>query len=134
MKPLILSGPTGESRGRRSFVARWMLVAGLAAAAPVAPFASDYPSKPVRMVVPFPPGGAGDFQARVLGPKLGEQLRQQVVIDNRSGANGTIAFELVAKGPADGYTLLLGFMSALAISPALYPKLPYDPAKDFAPI
>jgi tripartite-type tricarboxylate transporter receptor subunit TctC len=96
--------------------------------------AAEYPNRPVRLVVPFPPGGVGDFQARALGPKLGEQLRQQIVFDNRPGANGVVALELVAKASADGYTLLLGYMSALTINPTLYSKLPYDPVKGFTAI
>jgi tripartite-type tricarboxylate transporter receptor subunit TctC len=101
---------------------------------PAAPLAAEYPARPVRLLVPFPPGGAGDFQARAFGPQLAEQLRQQLVIDNRGGANGAVAHEIVAKAAPDGYTLLLGFMSALTINPALYAKLSYDPVKDFAPI
>ena len=101
---------------------------------PGAPLAAEYPTRPVRLLVPFPPGGAGDYQARAFGPQLAEQLRQQLVIDNRGGANGAVAHEIVAKAAPDGYTLLLGFMSALTINPALYPKLSYDPVKDFAPI
>lgn len=122
----------GKEKG--SFITAWLL-------SPLAVFAwsasipaAEYPSRPVRLVVSFPPGGSADFQARILGPKLGEQLRQQIVIDNRSGGGGVIALELVAKSHADGHTLLLGPMSSLAINPALYSKLPYDSMKDFAPI
>src|SRR5262245_58595780 len=96
--------------------------------------AAEYPARPLRLVVTFPPGGSADFQARILSTKLGEQLRQQIVVDNRSGASGIVAMELVAKSQADGYTLLLGPMSALTINPALFAKLPYDSVKDFAPI
>jgi len=93
-----------------------------------------YPDRPLRLVVSFPPGGSADFQARIVGPKLTEQLRQQVVIDNRSGGSGVVALEIVAKAAPDGYTLLLGPMSGLAMNPALFSKLPYDSARDFAPI
>jgi tripartite-type tricarboxylate transporter receptor subunit TctC len=122
-----------EKRERRDMAA-WLLSA-LAALAWCGPtLAAEYPSRPLRLVVSFPPGGSADFQARILGPKLTEQLRQQIVIDNRSGGSGIVALELVAKSAANGYTLLLGPMSALAINPAVYSKLPYDSVKDFAPI
>ena len=114
---------------------RRVFLAALAAIASTGPaLAAEYPSRPVRLIVPFPPGGSGDFQGRVLGPQLSEQLKQQVVVDNRGGANGAVAHELVAKGSADGHTLLLGFMSALTINPALYKKLTYDTLKDFTPV
>jgi len=97
-------------------------------------FAADFPSKPPRLVVPFPPGGVVDILARGLAPKLGEQLGRQIIVDNRPGANGVIAFEFVAKSPADGYTLLFAHTSGLTINPVLVSKLPYDPVKDFAPV
>jgi len=93
-----------------------------------------YPDKPIRLLVPFPPGGAADLMARSLGQKLGQQLGQAVVLDNRGGAGGTIAAEAVAKAAPDGYTLLFGTMGTQAINPNLYPKLRYDPVKDFAPV
>jgi tripartite-type tricarboxylate transporter receptor subunit TctC len=96
--------------------------------------ASDYPNRPMRLVVSFPPGGSADFQARILQAKLGEQLRQQIVVDNRSGGSGIVALEVAAKAPPDGYTLLLGPVSALCMNPSLFSKLPYDSVKDFAPI
>ena len=108
-------------------------VLALAAAAPLAAWAA-FPERPLRMVVPFPAGGAADLMARGLAQHLGERLRQQVVIDNRGGAGGTLAAELVARAPADGYTLLFATMGTQAINPALYAKLRYDPLKDFAPI
>ena len=95
--------------------------------------AQTYPSKPVRMVVPFPAGGGIDTVARILAPKLSEGLGQPVVIDNRVGASGTVGTELVAKSPADGHTLLATFASH-AQNASLYPKLGYDTVKDFAPI
>jgi tripartite-type tricarboxylate transporter receptor subunit TctC len=120
-------------RGRQFLVSGW-LVPLVAAAGCGSALAADYPSRPLRLVVSFPPGGSADFQARILGPKLTEQLRQQIVVDNRSGGGGVIALELVAKSTADGYTLLLGPSSALAVNPNVFAKLPYDPVKDFSPI
>ena len=94
----------------------------------------SYPAKPIRLVVPFPPGGPADSVARPLAQKLTEALGQPVVIDNRAGATGTIGAALVAKSPPDGYTLLLGTSNELSMSPGLYDKLPYNPAEDFAPL
>src|ERR1700704_5380208 len=91
-----------------------------------------YPSKPIRLVVPFPPGGGADAVARPLTPLLTETLGQSIVIDNRGGANGNIGAEIVAKAPADGYTLLLA-NSSLTISGGLYAKLPFNPLADFSP-
>jgi tripartite-type tricarboxylate transporter receptor subunit TctC len=93
-----------------------------------------YPRQPVTLVVPFPAGGPTDAMARVLALKLGERLGQQVIIDNRGGAGGGIAAELVARAPGDGYTLFFGTTGTMAINPSLYAKLRYDPVKDFAPI
>lgn len=95
--------------------------------------AQSYPVKPIRFIVPFPPGGPTDVLGRVIGQKLSEQVGQPVVIDNRAGAGGNVGFELAAKSPPDGYTIVLG-APPLAISPHLYAKLNYDPIKDFAPI
>lgn len=111
------------------------LVAGLALLAFAAgASAQAYPAKPIRIVVPFPPGGAVDFYARVVQPPLSEILGQQVVIENKSGASGMVGAEAVAKSPPDGYTLLLGNIASLAINVGIYPKMPYDPLKDFTPI
>ncbi|MDB5905773.1 MAG: protein bugT-like protein [Betaproteobacteria bacterium] len=96
--------------------------------------AQTYPTKPLRMVVPFPPGGTSDFLGRVAAQKLGEALGQQVIVDNRPGAGGNIGTELVAKSPPDGYTLLTDPGSTLTINPSLFAKLPFDPLKDFAPV
>jgi tripartite-type tricarboxylate transporter receptor subunit TctC len=93
-----------------------------------------YPARPLRLVVPYPPGGASDVTARLIGQKVAESWGQQVVIDNRPGANGIVALEHVAKQPPDGYTLLLANLGPNAINPAIYAKLPYDPVKDFSPI
>jgi len=105
----------------------WAATAGLAGAA-------GYPDKPLRLVVPFPAGGAADMMARGMAQRLGTELGQQVVIENRGGAGGTTAAELVARAPADGYTLFFATMGTHAINPSLYAKLRYDPVKDFAPV
>ncbi|HTO50459.1 MAG TPA: tripartite tricarboxylate transporter substrate binding protein [Burkholderiales bacterium] len=96
--------------------------------------AADYPVKPVRLVVPFPPGGTLDILARGLAPDLAGRLGQQIVVENRPGANGVIGYELVARAPADGYTMLIGGGSGIAVHPALLSKLSYDPVKAFAPV
>ena len=97
--------------------------------------APAYPDKPIRMLVGFAPGGGTDTTARAISAKLGERMGQQVIIDNRAGAAGNIATEMVAKAVPDGYTLLLGTIAALAINPSLYrTKLPFDSVRDFAPI
>jgi tripartite-type tricarboxylate transporter receptor subunit TctC len=99
-----------------------------------APAAQTYPAKPVRLVIPYPPGGGSDTIGRPLAQKLAEGLGQQVVVDNRGGANGNIGMEAVARSAPDGYTLVFALSAQLAINPGLYQKLPYDPLKDFAPI
>ncbi len=96
--------------------------------------AQTYPSRPVRLIVPFAPGGGSDIIARVLAPHLSELLAQQVLIDNRPGAGTIIGAELAAKSPPDGYTLFLGITGTMAINPSMYRKLPYDPVRDFAAI
>jgi tripartite-type tricarboxylate transporter receptor subunit TctC len=109
-------------------------IAAAAMFAACAVHAQNYPTKPIRMVVPFAPGGGADTVARTVGQKLTEALGQPVIIDNRPGAAGSIGADIVAKSPPDGYALLLGSSGPLAINPSLYPKLPYDAARDFAPI
>ena len=96
--------------------------------------AQDYPNKPVRMVVGFPPGGGTDVVARILQPRLSELLGQPIVIDNRPGATGTVAAGQVAKSVPDGYTIMMGHVSVNAIAPSLFANLPYDVNRDFAPI
>ena len=96
--------------------------------------AQQYPAKPVRIVVPFPPGGPVDVVTRIVAPKLGEVLGQQMVLDNRAGASGTIATGIVARADADGYVLLIGTTTTITVSPNLYRSLNYDPAKDLQPI
>ena len=96
--------------------------------------AQSYPSRSIRLIAPYPPGGGVDATARIIAHALSEQLGQQVVVENRSGATGRIGTEIVAKAPADGYTLLLGSGAPNAVVPSVTPNLPYDPIKDFAPI
>src|SRR5438128_11899748 len=97
-------------------------------------WAQDYPGKPVRMVVGFPPGGGTDVVARILAPKLSELLGQPLVIENRPGATGTAAAAMVAKSPPDGYTIMMGHVSVNAIAPSLFANLQYDAIRDFAPV
>ncbi|HVF64786.1 MAG TPA: tripartite tricarboxylate transporter substrate binding protein [Casimicrobiaceae bacterium] len=109
-----------------------LLTAAFALAGPA--IAQDWPGKPVRLVVNFPPGGAADVLARALGAQLSESLKQQFVIDNRPGANGNIGADAVAKAPADGYTLLMSSGGPVSINQHLYAKMPFDPEKDLAPV
>ena len=95
---------------------------------------ATYPSKPIRMIVPFPPGGLTDFLARLTAQKLSEALGQQVLVENRTGASGMIGADAVAKAPADGYTLLVASPAEIAVNHYLYAKVPYNPERDFAPI
>lgn len=106
----------------------------LLAVAATASNAADYPNHPVRLVVPFAPGGGADTLARIVGQSLSERLSQPVVIDNRGGAGGVVGTELVARASPDGYTLLLGTQSTHGTNPSLYKKLPYDPVGGFAPV
>lgn len=96
--------------------------------------AQQYPARPIRMIVGFPPGGGTDIVGRIVAQKLSEVLRQQIAVDNRGGASGQLAAELTAKAPPDGYTVMMAHIAAVSILPSLFPKLPYDPQKDFAPI
>jgi tripartite-type tricarboxylate transporter receptor subunit TctC len=102
--------------------------------APAAAQAQAYPTKSIRLIVPFPAGGATDLFARTVSQKLGERLGQTVVVDNKPGAGGTLGADLAAKAPADGYTLLLSTTSTHSIGPNLNPKIPYDAVRDFTPI
>jgi len=118
-------------------LSRTLLAGALLAALPVAAFAqakTTYPTKPIRLIVAFPPGGSTDIIARLVGQKLSERLGQQVIIDNRGGAGGTIGTDIAAKSPADGYTLTMGTTSTHVIAPAIFPNVKYDPVKDFDPI
>ncbi len=118
---------------RRRLLRTTLALACAAMAAP-SPAAEAYPTKPIRLIVPFPPGGPTDVMGRVLAKVLGEKLKQTVVVENRPGAGGNLGTDAVAKSPADGYTLVLSAVSSLAIAPSLYAKLPYDVAHDFTPI
>jgi tripartite-type tricarboxylate transporter receptor subunit TctC len=112
-----------------------LLALGLASASLAqAPAAADFPKQPVRMVVTFPPGGSADAVVRMLVPRLNEKLGQQVIVDNRPGAGGNIGLSLVAKAPADGYTLGVGAAGALSANSSLYAQMPFDPARDFKPV
>ena len=113
---------------------RLCFAAALASLLCAGAFAQTYPTKPVRLVVGFPPGGSNDIVARQLAPRLGQLLGVQVIVDNRPGANATVGTDHVAKSPPDGYTLTLGSASPLAISPFTYPNIPYDTLRDLAPI
>lgn len=110
-----------------------LMCAALACAAQLA-FAQTYPTKALRLISPYPPGGGTDATARAIAPKMSELLGQQVIIDNRPGATGNIATDITAKSNPDGYTILMGTIAALAINPSLYEKLPFDPLKDLLPV
>src|SRR3954463_2953889 len=107
-----------------------LLAASFAAAA----HAQPYPSKPIRLIVPYAAGGTSDILARQVGPKLTEAWGQPIVIENKTGANGNVGADFVAKSPADGYTLLLTDLGGLVISASVYAQLPFNPAKDFTPV
>src|SRR5688500_9087374 len=111
------------------FMGLLLLTMGMSSA-----LAQTYPAKPIRLIVPFAAGGPADAGARAITQKLTETTGIAVVIENRAGAGGTIGADAVAKAPPDGYTLLLGSPGPLSIAPSLYPKLPYDPARQFAPV
>jgi len=111
-----------------------MLVAAMAVSFASAVGAQSFPVKPIKLVVPFAPGGSTDLVARMLAERMGPLLGQTVTVDNRGGAGGTLGADLVAKATPDGYTLLMGTVSTHGASPAIYRKIPYDPVKDFQPI
>ena len=111
------------------------LMVGLLAAWPAAQSqVPGWPAKPIRLVVTFPPGGSSDAAARIVAPRLAERLGQPVVVDNRPGAGGGVGLELVARAPADGYTIVLASAGGLTANPSLYKQLSYDPVRDFAPV
>jgi tripartite-type tricarboxylate transporter receptor subunit TctC len=112
---------------KRLLAAILLLAAGAAAA-------QQWPSKPVKIIVPYPPGGTSDILARALTPGLQSSLGQPIVVENKPGATGNVGADFVAKSPADGYTLLLADIGSLAISPSVFTTLPFDPVKDFAPV
>lgn len=113
---------------------RKLVAALILAIASTVAAAQQYPAKPVRIILPFTAGSAVDTVARIYAQHLAETWKQQVIVDNRAGANGIIGMEAIAKSPADGYTLGMGNIATLAINPSLYPKLSYDPVRDYAPI
>jgi len=119
---------------RRLFVALAAVAACAQLAAPLTASAQAFPSKPVKLVVPFPPGGSLDNAGRLLAQKLSEAWGQQVLVENKPGAGGNVGADAVAKSPADGYTVVMGALSTHAVNPSLYAKMPYDAARDFAPI
>jgi tripartite-type tricarboxylate transporter receptor subunit TctC len=120
--------------GKARLAALAATMCALAAMFPPCAVAQTYPAKPVRLMVPFPPGGSTDIVARVVSQRLGERLGQPIVIENRGGAGGTIGTGVVAKAAPDGYTLTVGSTSTHVVAPSVYQKLDYDPLKDFAPI
>jgi tripartite-type tricarboxylate transporter receptor subunit TctC len=132
----------GRSNARKTqetsmptLIRRAVLAIAAAAFAPALAFAqADFPNKPIRMVVTFPPGGSADAVVRMIVPRLNERLGQQVVVDNRPGAGGNIGLTVVAKAPADGYTLGVGAAGALAANSSLYAQMPFDPLKDLVPV
>ena len=112
----------------------YLCVAALLSATCLPAVAQNYPVKSIKLVVPFTPGGSTDILARFIGQKLSEMWSQQVIVDNRAGAGGNIGVEIVAKSTPDGYTLVMGHIGTFGVNPTLYPKLPYDPIRDFQPI
>src|SRR5262245_9160140 len=121
---------TAMKLGRRSFLA----MTALLIAVPSAPRCQDYPTRPITLVVTFAPGGSVNIVERLVGQRLGERVGRPVVVENRPGGSTLIAASVVAKGPADGHTLLIAPSGTLAINTSLYKKLPYDPVNDFVPI
>jgi tripartite-type tricarboxylate transporter receptor subunit TctC len=121
---------------RRSLLSVAMMLTGASLISPMAlaQAPAAWPSKPIRVIVTFPPGGSSDASMRLLAPKLAERLGQNVVIENRAGAGGGVGLEAAAKSPPDGHTLVLAAAGGLTANPSLYAKLNYDPVKDFAPI
>ena len=124
---------TSNSRPWLTTLRPGMAVLALTLAAAL-PALAEFPDRPIRIIVPYPPGGTSDLLARAVAPRLGERLKQTVVIENRAGAGGVIGSQVVAKSPADGYTLLLGTIATHGILPVLQKPAPYDAVKDFAPV
>ncbi|MFM9882140.1 MAG: Bug family tripartite tricarboxylate transporter substrate binding protein, partial [Burkholderiales bacterium] len=118
----------------RRFTRIIVMATPLAIAAAIASAQQDYPSKPIRVIVPFPAGGSADLVARTVGQKFNENTKQPFIVENRAGADTIIAMDLVKNAPADGYTVGYAIGSALTMNPTLYAKLPYDPVKDYVPV
>ena len=131
--PRLVTRANDALRGRRASltIAALLLVA---AALPVPSLAQAFPSKPVKLVIPFPPGGSLDNVGRLLAQKISDSWGQPIVVENRPGAGGNVGADAVAKSAPDGYTVVMGALSTHAVNPSLYPKMPYDATKDFAPI
>ncbi|MBC7780408.1 MAG: tripartite tricarboxylate transporter substrate binding protein [Proteobacteria bacterium] len=130
-----MNAPRGHPRLPRAIAPALLARLGFAALVAVGgASAQTYPSKPVRLISPYPPGGANDILARILGQKLGETMGQTFLIENRAGAAGNLGAELVAKASPDGYTLLMGQASNLTINVSLMTRMPFDPVRDFAPV
>ena len=125
--------PASPFSARRFVIAAAAAAALMTLAGPVAAQGA-WPNKPVRIIVPFPPGGTTDILARAVAPELTKAFGQQFVVENRAGAGGNVGADAVAKSPADGYTLLMGTVGTQSINKALYSRMPFDPQKDFAPI
>ena len=123
----------GDNMRRLAAIALSALALGWVASAPGAARAQDYPSRPIKLILPQPPGGAVDLIARTLSERLVEQMKQPVIVENKPGANGGLAAGDVARSVPDGYTLLVAVDTNLAVNPTLYPSLSYDPFRDFAP-
>ena len=124
---------TGVARGRTLFFVIALACGVLPCHAAQPAVADGYPTRPIRFIVPQPPGGSTDIIARMISTRLAESLRQQVVVDNRPGASGTIGTDIGAKAPPDGHTIVMAYTTHTT-SPSLYAKLPYDPIRDFAAI
>jgi tripartite-type tricarboxylate transporter receptor subunit TctC len=116
------------------FLCNRLCLAAALVVSPLSVLAQDFPSRPVKIIVPQTPGGASDALARIVGQKLSEKWQQSVVIENRAGAGGNVGMEVVAQSPADGHVLLMSYVGSHAINASLYKKLPFDPVKDFAPV
>jgi len=116
-------------------ISRWLCLGlALLGLAATSVQAQNYPNKPIRLIVPFPPGGGNDVIARLIAQKLSDRFGQQVVVDNKAGANGIVGLQALMQSPPDGYTLAVAAAGPMAVNPSLYDKLPYDPTKDFSPI
>src|SRR5262249_5383468 len=136
--PLPLAGGRNMKAGGRKMKSvgrRWVLAGTLAA-----PFAgrrasaADYPTRPLRLIVPYPPGGGADAVARIVARLAGDSMGQSIVVENKGGAGSIVGTDLVAKAAPDGYTLLLGQSGPISINPAVYKKLPYDPVTELVPV
>ena len=134
----VAAPPVPATRRQATLLRRWTALALAALTATTLPVATalaqSWPTKPIKLIVPYPPGGGNDNLARIFATKLGERLGQPVVVENKPGAGTLIGSEAAAKSPGDGYTLFLSSIVTHALAPALYAKIPYDPIKDFVPI